>query len=310
MSEDKRERELVLRGNTARMEVRGDVDRTAPVVFDPSDDVEDISISVPEQTEEDKHWGQRQRVFVQSARDETGSVREWTHYMQVSTDIPRRFRAMMVHDHPGKHAPETYTLEYTDYGQFKQNDPELAMKLPAEVYQGMLGLSVALREVKLMTQQSLANGEFDRPARYDQQHDWQVAPGIYAISIAENNVIESQWELGLSVSKQMPPQFRSFARNVETGEEYGLFASNPTMFEASHAGLSRLLPEEVYSGMVGMAVGAQMVREKTLEFSGKGEMAKDSAEVNKNRGWSSRMRKERMDKERASEEGLSGGLQA
>lgn len=286
--------EIALRGDARAIEVKADHKRNAPVVFNPAQDVEDISISIPEPQEEDSHWGQKQRAFVQSARDEQGGVREWTHFIQTSTDLPRRFRVYMIHDHPGKHASEHYTLEYTDYGAFKQNDPELAQKLPSEVYQSMLGISVALREVKLMTLDALRGGEFGKPQRWNEELEWQPAPGIYAVSIAENGIIDSQWELGLSVSKQTPPHYRSFARNVETGEEYGLFASGRNTFEASHAAISRLLPEEVYSAMVGLAVGAQMTRALTLEAHGKGELPFDPEEVNKNRGFCNRLRQERL----------------
>lgn len=278
--------------------VSGSHHRKPPVVFNPAEDVDDIEIHVPHEALENERWGERRMVFSQSAADAQHGHREWTHYVQLSKDVPRRLRMAMIHEHPAKHEPQYYTMEYTDYGKFKQNDPELVSRLPAEVYQAMLGMSVALREVKLMTLEAIEKGEFDNVSGQGEAgntpYHWQPAPGIYAITLAEAGEISSQWEMGISLSKEAPAQFRAFARNVDTGQEVGLFTNPQGKFQPSHAGLKNIVPEEVYAGLVGLSIGCKTAREITLELQDKREMAHDPKEQNKNRGFCNRLRQERL----------------
>lgn len=278
--------------------VSGSHRRKPPVVFNPEEELDDIEIHVPHEALENERWGERRMVFNQSASDAEHGHREWTHYVQLSKDSPRRLRMAMVHEHPSRHAPQYYTMEYTDYGKFKQNDPDLVTRLPAEVYQAMLGMSVALREVKLMTLESLEKGEFktaEQQSSEAQPYHWLPAPGIYAITLAENGEISSQWEMGVAVSQEAPAQYRAFARSIDTGEEVGLFTDDRGKFRPSHAGLKNLLPEEVYAGLVGLSIGCKTAREITLELHDKKEMCYDPQEQNKNRGFCNRLRRERME---------------
>lgn len=278
--------------NVGAMRVSGKHDRKPPVVFDPAEDVEDIYINVPHEQLENDRWGQRTMVFSQSANDRQQGFREWRHYVQESKDEPKRFRMALVHEHPSKHEPQYYTMEYTDYGHFKQNDPELVSKLPAEVYQAMLGMSVALREVKLMTLDALAAGEFDKPDK--QRPDrWTPAPGIYAVSLVEEGAISGQWEMGIAVSEQSPPHYRAFARDVDSEEEFGLYTTEDGKFEPSRPGMKDLLPEEVYSGLVGLSIGCKTARAMTLDMHEKGQIRHNPKEQNKNRGFCNQLRQER-----------------
>lgn len=280
------------------MRVSGSHNRKPPVVFNPAEDVDDMEIHVPHEALEDEHWGERRMVFSQSATDANQGHREWTHYVQLSKDVPRRMRMALVHEHPAKHPTQYYTMEYTDYGKFKQNDPELVTRLPAEVYQAMLGMSVSLREVKLMTLEALERGEYEKTATQeaaDKTYQWMPAPGIYAVTLVEDGEISSQWEMGISLSKEAPAHFRAFARNVDTGQEVGLFTTEKGTFQSSHAGLKNLVPEEVYAGLVGLSIGCKTAREITLEMHGKQEMRHNPNERNKNRGFCNRVRQERLD---------------
>lgn len=280
------------------MRVSGSHRRKPPVVFNPAEDVDDIEIHVPHAALEDEGWGERRMVFSQSANDAEHGHREWTHYVQLSKDVPRRLRMALVHEHPAKHPTQYYTMEYTDYGKFKQNDPELVTRLPAEVYQAMLGMSVALREVKLMTLESLQRGEYEGGKAQEpsnKEYEWTPAPGIYAVTLAEDGEISSQWEMGISLTKEAPAHYRAFARNVETGQEVGLFTTEQGKFQSSHAGLKNLVPEEVYAGLVGLSIGCKTAREITLEMHDKQEMRHNPYERNKNRGFCNRVRQERLD---------------
>lgn len=278
--------------NVGAMRVTGKHDRKPPVVFDPAEDVEDIHINVPREQLENERWGKRSMVFSQSANDSEQGFREWRHYVQESKDEPKRFRMALVHEHPSKHKPQHYTMEYTDYGHFKQNDPELVSKLPAEVYQAMLGMSVALREVKLMTLDALAAGEFDKGDKSTPTR-WTPAPGIYAVSLVEENRITGQWEMGISVSEQSPPHFRAFARDVDSGEEFSLYTNEEGKFSPSRPGMKDVLPEEVYSGLVGLSIGCKTARAMTVDMHAKGQICHDPKEQNKNRGFCNQLRQER-----------------
>lgn len=285
------------------MEVTGQHNRKSPVVFDPAEDVEDIEIHVPHSEIENARWGERRLVFSQSAESEKGGKREWTHYVQVSKEMPRRFRMATIHAHPESHKPQYFTMEYTDYGQFKQNDPEMVTRLPSEVYQAMLGMSVALREVKLMTLEALEKGEFKQAQEkpVNARMEWNPAPGIYAITIAGEAGIESQWEMGISLSQDKPAHYRAFARDVESGKEVGLYTHPNGKFQPSQPGIKNMLPEEVYSGLVGLSMGCTTAREMTLEYRKKGEITHNPLEKNKNRDTVSRRWQKRVDAEGKSE---------
>lgn len=256
--------------------VSGHHDRKPDIGFRKTEE-DGIDIVVPKDGQDVRKWGKTRFVFSQHAGEGTDDERKWEHHVQASEKGPKRFRAFIEHEHPNKHELQTYSLEYTDKGQFDQSDPDLVQKLPAVVYQAMLGMSVALRDIRDKTLQQLEEAVFVEQSdevviEKTESLDWKHDEWIYTISVSDEAELESVWEMGFEEADKPATAYRAFARNVELDETYTLFARDDGEYIACTPDLPGILPEAVYSGLFGLAEGAKLAKELTVQAYRSGEL--------------------------------------